>query len=181
MIIVQLLFLKGNISEPNEQSSSGEAEFASQPVVVMPNSNSHSHSHSTKCTSDDEVSSSITSDSGHLLVYNVHNQPGGSPVKAGPAKLSNKMSAPGDAISTPTATASINHPFELYNNPEFEQLCTKLIERTNDIGKLRSEVDQQKTQLISDIRIVNMNLQDEKYRVEVSCFSIVSLSNRNTS
>lgn len=153
--------------EPNEQILLGEGDFSTQNMPVLPNSNSHSHSHSTKCTSDDdEVSSSITSDSGHILAYSAHNQSNNSPAKVKMARKIGVPFGPGEVNITPTTSS--NPLLETYNNnPEFEQLCTKLIDRTNDIGRLRNEIDQLKAQSTTDISIVNMNLQDEKYRVEV--------------
>lgn len=158
--------------EANEQISLGEGDFSNQHVSVLPNSNSHSHSHSTKCTSDDdEESSSITSDSGHIFAYNAHNQSSSSPAKMKMGRKVGMPFAPGEVMITPTAIT--NPMLETYKaNPEFEQLCTKLLDRANEIGRLRNEIDQLKTQSSSDISIVNMNLQDEKYRVEV-CSSLL--------
>lgn len=131
----------------------------------QPNSNSHSHSHSTKCTSEED-SSSITSESGQLGTNSQNNsaQLNSSPLRM--KTIKSKISALNERI-TANANAS-NVPLEFYTAAEFEQIRSKLDERTQDCLRFSEEIDVLKGQFQSDCTILNQALQDEKYRFEVS-------------
>lgn len=124
------------------------------------------NSHSTKCTSEDDSSTSINSGSGPLGTnHTTHNS--NSPLRIKSIRSAAALAALNNNDSSVTPTTS--HPaHEFYNISQYDQLCHKLDERTKDVARIQDELEQIKTQCHNDLNVINLNMQDEKYRVEVN-------------
>ena len=126
------------------------------------------NSHSTKCTSDDESSTSITSGSGQVASGGNHSFNNSAHLSSSPLKM--KPLSMRAAAAASNAKHSSDLSFEMVATSEFEQLHRKLDERSEDCVRLSSDLNCLKGQYQNDVHLLNQALQDEKYRVDVSFF-----------
>ena len=119
------------------------------------------NSHSTKCTSDDESSTSITSGSGQVASGGNQSYHNSGHLSSSPLKMK------------PLLRPSINSKqsdsnFEMIATAEIEQFKRKLEICQEECVRITTDLNCLKGQYQNDVSLLNQALQDEKERVDVS-------------